>query len=390
MRDYPLATTTWDSREYAAMQDVIASGNFTMGKRVAEFEGQFAGHFKSNYAVMSNSGSSANLLALAAIRYSSLNPGDSRDEVIVPAVSWSTTYYPITQLGFKLKFVDVDLETLNASVDSISAAVTSKTAGIVVVNLLGNPSELTEIRQLADQHDLFMIEDNCESMGATYDGRLAGTFGEIGTFSSFFSHHISTMEGGLSVTDSLELKQVMTSLRAHGWTRELPSENFVHDKTGDDFEDLFRFVLPGYNLRPLELEGAIGSEQLKKLDAIVSGRRANAIKFLDLMKRFPEIQTQRELGTSSWFGFSLVLTGKQIGRRADLVKELKAESIAVRPIVAGNFTKNPVLKHLPHVELGDLKNADQVHDEGLFIGNHHYEMQHEFELLERALTSFFS
>ncbi len=388
MRDYPLATTTWDEKEYAAMQEVIASGNFTMGKRVATFEGQFASHFGSDFAVMSNSGSSANLLALAAIRYSSLNPAEGRDEVIVPAVSWSTTYYPITQMGFRLKFVDVDLETLNASADSISAAISSKTAGIVVVNLLGNPSELTEIRQLADQHSLFMIEDNCESMGATYDGKLAGTFGEIGTFSSFFSHHISTMEGGLSVTNSLELKQVMTSLRAHGWTRELPSENFVHDKTGDDFEDLFRFVLPGYNLRPLELEGAIGTEQLKKLPSIVSGRRANAIKFINLMEKFPEIQIQKELGESSWFGFSLVLTGKQIGRRADLINALKAQSIAVRPIVAGNFAKNPVLKHLPHVALEGLKNADQIHDEGLFIGNHHYEMIHEFELLENALTAF--
>lgn len=389
MRDYPLATTTWDTKEFAAMQEVIASGNFTMGKKVAAFEGQFASHFGSDFAVMSNSGSSANLLALAAIRYSSLNPDDGRDEVIVPAVSWSTTYYPITQMGFKLKFVDVDLETLNASVESISAAVSSKTAGIVVVNLLGNPSELSEIRELADQHSLFMIEDNCESMGATYNGKLAGTFGEIGTFSSFFSHHISTMEGGVSVTNSLELKQVMTSLRAHGWTRELPSENFVHDKTGDDFEDLFRFVLPGYNLRPLELEGAIGTEQLKKLSSIVSGRRANALKFIDLMQKFPDIQIQKELGESSWFGFSLVLTGKQIGRRADLVSALKAQSIAVRPIVAGNFTKNPVLKHLPHVDIGNLKNADQVHDEGLFIGNHHYEMNHEFELLEKALAEFF-
>jgi CDP-6-deoxy-D-xylo-4-hexulose-3-dehydrase len=388
MRDYPLATTTWNEKEYAAMQEVIASGNFTMGKRVAAFEEQFASHFGSDFSVMSNSGSSANLLALAAIRYSSLNPADGRDEVIVPAVSWSTTYYPITQMGFRLKFVDVDLETLNASVESISAAVSSKTAGIVVVNLLGNPSELTEIRQLADQHSLFMIEDNCESMGATYDGKLAGTFGEIGTFSSFFSHHISTMEGGLSVTNSLELKQVMTSLRAHGWTRELPSKNFVHDKTGDDFEDLFRFVLPGYNLRPLELEGAIGTEQLKKLNSIVSGRRANALKFINLMQMFPEIQIQKELGESSWFGFSLVLTGKHIGRRAELVSALKAQSIAVRPIVAGNFAKNPVLKHLPHVALSELKNADQVHDEGLFIGNHHYEMNHEFELLENALTAF--
>lgn len=299
---YPLATTTWGSEEFDAMQRVIQSKNFTMGSEVREFERSFAEYFGAAYAVMSNSGSSANLLALAAIRYSSMNPKNGKDEVIVTAVSWSTTYYPITQLGFKLKFVDIDLDTLNASSETIAAAITSKTAGIVAVNLLGNPSELSEIRKLADSHGIFMIEDNCESMGAYYDDAPAGTFGHIGTFSSFFSHHISTMEGGVSVTDSLELSQVMTSLRAHGWTRELPAENFVHNKSGDEFDDLFRFVLPGYNLRPLELEGAIGQEQLKKLPDIVEGRRRNALKFLDVMADFPEFRTQKESGRSSWFG----------------------------------------------------------------------------------------
>lgn len=386
--EYPLATATWDSDEYEAIQRVVKSGNFTMGEEVRRFESAFAGHFQTSHAVMSNSGSSANLLALAAIRYSSLNPAGGQDEVIVPAVSWSTTYYPITQLGFKLKFVDIELDTLNASADSISRAIGPRTAGIVVVNLLGNPSELAEIRELADTHGLFMVEDNCESMGATYAGRFAGTFGDIGTFSSFFSHHISTMEGGISVTDSLELKQVMTSLRAHGWTRELPAENFVHNKTGDDFDDLFRFVLPGYNLRPLELEGAIGQEQIKKISGIVAGRRENARKFLHIMEQFPEISIQREVGESSWFGFSLILESRSIRTRKDLVASLRAYSIAVRPIVAGNFTRNPVLKHLNHVDLEPTPNADRIHTDGLFIGNHHYPMVHEFELLESALKAF--
>lgn len=388
MRDYPLATTTWDDSEIHAMHEVISSGSFTMGERVTEFEQQFSSRFDSKYTVMSNSGSSANLLALSAIRYSSLNPVAGRDEVIVPAVSWSTTYYPITQLGFKLKFVDIDAHTLNASFAHISDAISSKTAGIVVVNLLGNPSELSEIRALADENGLFMVEDNCESMGADYKGKLAGTFGDVGTFSSFFSHHISTMEGGLTVTDSLELKQVMTSLRAHGWTRGLPDENFVHNKSGDDFDDLFRFVLPGYNLRPLELEGAIGIQQLKKLNSIIAGRRKNAQKFLTLMEAYPEIRIQRELGRSSWFGFSMVLTGNLSGKRKELIARLQDNNVAVRPIVAGNFTRNPVMKHLPHAELPKLPNADSIHEDGLFVGNHHYEMNHEFELLEKALSSF--
>lgn len=370
------------------MQEVISSGNFTMGERVKEFEDRFATKFETQYSVMSNSGSSANLLALAAIRYSSHNPSPDKDEVIVPAVSWSTTYYPITQLGFKIKFIDIDSETLNANLEQIQSAIGPRTAGIVVVNLLGNPSQLREIRELAAVHSLFMIEDNCESMGAVYDGQYAGTFGDIGTFSSFFSHHISTMEGGVSVTNSLELKQVMTSLRAHGWTRELPPKNFVHDKTGNDFEDLFRFVLPGYNLRPLELEAAIGSQQLLKLPEIISGRRRNAEKFMKVMESFPDFIIQRETGESSWFGFSMILSGKYTDRRRDLVTILTKNSIAARPIVAGNFARNPVIKHLPHIEIGELPNADRVHFDGLFIGNHHYEMNEEFELLENSLKEF--
>jgi CDP-6-deoxy-D-xylo-4-hexulose-3-dehydrase len=359
-----------------------------MGRRVVDFEQKFADYFESDFSIMSNSGSSANLLAIAALRYSSLNPQPNKNEVIVPAVSWSTTYYPITQLGFKLKFVDIDMHTLNANLESIEAAIDNKTAGIMVVNLLGNPSQLREIRELANANSVFMVEDNCESMGARYKGKFAGTFGDIGTFSSFFSHHISTMEGGVSVTDSLELKQVMTSLRAHGWTRELPTKNFVHNKTGDDFDDLFRFVLPGYNLRPLEIEAAIGAQQVLKLTDIVKGRRTNALKFLAVMEKFPEIIIQKELGESSWFGFSLILSGRLSGRRKELIDTLRKFSIAVRPIVAGNFTRNPVINHLPHVPMGDFPNADRVHTDGLFIGNHHYEMNDEFNLLEDALMEF--
>lgn len=385
---YPLATATWDDKEYAALKRVIDSGSFTMGKEVASFEEQFAQKFSIKHAVMSNSGSSANLLAMNAIRFSSHSPSKRRNEVIVPAVSWSTTFYPIVQAGFKLKFVDIDLNTLNASAQSIEAAIDQKTAGIFVVNLLGNPSELNEIRQLANDHGLFMLEDNCESMGASVDGKLAGTFADIGTFSSFFSHHISTMEGGLSVTNSEELQQVMTSLRAHGWTRELPDENYVHNKSGDPFDDLFRFVLPGFNLRPIEMEGALGSEQLLKLDGIISGRRANAETFIDLMDEFPELITQQENGESSWFGFSIVLTGRLSGRRPEFVSALRQFNIEVRPIVAGNFTRNPVLKHLPHSPIESLPGADAVHDDGLFVGNHHYKMVEEFAALRKAIKSF--
>jgi CDP-6-deoxy-D-xylo-4-hexulose-3-dehydrase len=252
---------------------------------------------------MSNSGRSANLLALGAIRYSSFGEDTTRNEVIVSAVSWSTTYYPITQMGYTLKFVDIELGTLNASASSVEAAITSKTAGIVAVNLLGNPSELDRLREFADANKIFLIEDNCEYLGAKLNGKMTGTFGDIGTFSSFFSHHVSTMEGGMSVTVNLELSQVMTSLRAHGWTRELPDENHVLDKSGNQFDDLFRFVLPGYNLRPLELEGAIGSEQLKKVPRIIQVDGKTTKLLLLLWSNFPwsrpRSRLARALGSGS-------------------------------------------------------------------------------------------
>ena len=359
-----------------------------MGIEVASFEREFSDFFGCNHSIMSNSGSSANLLALSAIRYSSLNPGKHRNEVIVPAVSWSTTYYPITQNGWKLKFVDVDLFSLNSSLEQVEAAVGPRTAGIVAVNLLGNPSDLPALRSLADSSGLFLVEDNCESLGATINGQFAGTFGDVGTFSTFFSHHISTMEGGLTVTNSDELHQTMLSLRAHGWTRELPDKNYVSNKTGNTFEDSYKFALPGYNLRPLDMEGAIGREQLHKIHSIVEGRRANALKFLELMKNYPNILTQAELGASSWFGFSMILREEWRGHRDLLCRVLEDFSIASRPIVAGNFTRNPVIKLLEHAPIGDLPNADIIHSDGLFIGNHHYPMHDEFVLLQEAIAAF--
>lgn len=387
---YPLASTTWDSLEIEAMQEVIASGNFTMGRHVREFEQAFAAYFGSKYAVMSNSGSSANLLALAAMRYSSKHDFGERDEVIVPAVSWSTTYYPVTQLGFKLKFIDINLASLNADLGLLRQAINEKTAGILAVNLLGNPAELIQMRQLADEHDIFFIEDNCESMGAKVGGKFAGTYGDIGTFSSFFSHHISTMEGGVCLTDDLELAQVMTSLRAHGWTRELPDENSVFNKTGDAFDDLFRFILPGYNLRPLELSGAIGKEQLKKLPALLAGRRENASAFQAIFEGKNYLQIQTEHDESSWFGFAMILQGPLAGRRAEVVRRLTDLGIDSRPIVAGNFTKNPVMAHLEHVQLPPLPNSDEVHTNGLFVGNHHYEVSEGLTTLESALDELAS
>ena len=371
----PLATSTWDDEEYDAIQRVIKSDRFSMGPEVEQFEKEFASFFGSKYAIMSNSGSSANLLAVAGMIYAKgidLKPGD---EVLVPAVSWSTTYFPVHQYGLTMRFVDINEETLNIDLDAVEEAITEKTKLIFAVNLLGNSVDYHRLLEIADKNNLHVIEDNCESLGATISGKQAGTFGLAGTFSCFFSHHISTMEGGITVTDDEELYHVMLSLRAHGWTRNLPQENHVIEKSNDPFMESFRFVLPGYNLRPLEMSGAIGQAQLRKVDDIIAGRRRNAVTFQNLMKEIPEIMIQREIGESSWFGFSIVLP--EWCDRAPVLDILREAGIETRPIVAGNFTLNPVIEYLDHSIHGPLNAANKIHEQGFFVGNHHYDISEQ-------------
>lgn len=372
---FPLATASWGQEELDAMQRVITSGMYTMGAHVQTFERDFAQYIGSQHCVMVNSGSSANLLMVAALFYTKnsklkLQRGD---EVIVPAVSWSTTYYPLYQYGLKIKFVDIDLHTLNYDLDQLEQAVTDKTRAIMAVNLLGNPNDFDRIQKIIGGRDIVFMEDNCESLGATFKGKKAGTFGVMGTFSSFFSHHISTMEGGLIVTDDEEIYQILLSLRAHGWTRNLPKQNHVcSDKSDDPFEESFRFVLPGYNVRPLEMKGALGIEQLKRLPNFIKERRKNGLLLQEALSNHPEIIIQKEIGESSWFGFSLVIRpGSQLTRKR-FVSNLQEIGFECRPIVAGNFAKNEVVKYFNSEVHGTLTNAEHIDQNGLFVGNHHF------------------
>lgn len=381
---FPLAASSWEKEELDAMQRVIATGMFTMGEQVKAFERDFAQYVGSKHCVMVNSGSSANLLIVAALFYTQnaslkLKRGD---EIIVPAVSWSTTYYPLYQYGLKIKFVDIDLQTLNYDLEQLELAVTDKTRAIMAVNLLGNPNDFGRIQEIIGDRNIVLIEDNCESMGATYKGKQAGTFGVMGSFSSFFSHHISTMEGGLIVTDDEELYQILLSLRAHGWTRNLPKQNLVcSEKSDDPFEESFRFVLPGYNVRPLELEGALGVEQVKRLPKMVEERRKNGALLQAAMSGHPDIIIQLEIGNSSWFGFSLVIRPGSKLTRKELVSKLNELGFECRPIVAGNFAKNEVVKYFDSEVHGTLKNAEHIDQFGLFVGNHHFAIPEAFAAL---------
>ena len=363
---YPLACDTWDNREVEAIQEVVKTGRYTMGPYVKKFEKEFCDYFKCNDAVMVNSGSSANLLMLATLSLKHKLKGD----IIVPAVSWSTTYYPLQQYGFKLNFVDIDKSTLNIDPSKIEKAITKDTCAIFAVNLLGNSCEYKKINEIAKKHNLMVIEDNCESLGAISDTDIYnGVVGHMGSYSFFFSHHLQTMEGGMIACKSKDDADFIRSLRAHGWCRDLPDDNTIYKKSGDTFVDSFTFITPGYSVRPLEMSGAICSVQLKKWPEMREQRVKNAEYFKQKFEDLPDVQLQEEVGNSSWFGFSMVFNGNLSDRRAKIVEKFKENEIESRPIVAGNFMKNPVIKYLDYIDNKDYNVADYIHDNGLFIGN---------------------
>ena len=317
-----------------------------MGAKTSEYERAFASYIGTKYAVACNSGSSANLLMVAAytLRYGA-------GVVIVPAVAWSTSYSPFQQYGWRLVFVDIERNTLNHDPTTLWKAVDYyEDPLILAVNLLGNPNDF-----YAFPRKCHILEDNCESLGAEYDGRKTGSFGLMASHSTFFSHHICTMEGGVVTTNDEWLYQAMLCLRSHGWTRHLPEKNVFGVKPGK-----FDFLFPGYNLRPTEMQAALGLKQLEKLDGFVEARRENA-------SRFP-LKTQKETGKSSWFGFT-VFDGD--------VEKVK-DKCETRPVVTGNFLRSPSIRHYKHEIFGMTQNADYIHDHACFIGNHHYPVDWSF------------
>ncbi|HLB41640.1 MAG TPA: DegT/DnrJ/EryC1/StrS family aminotransferase [Gammaproteobacteria bacterium] len=386
MESYRLAYSSWDSTEVNAIQDLVDKQRFTMGEAVAIFEQQFAQKFKRRFAVMVNSGSSANLLAIAALCYKKEDALEPGDEVIVPSLSWSTTYYPIHQYNLSLVFVDISKRTLNIDISQLEDALSSKTRAIFVPNILGNPAPLTELQIFCQQHNLYLIEDNCESMGALLDGQYTGTFGICSTFSTFFSHHICTMEGGLVLTDDEEIYHLLLCLRSHGWTRHLPEQNRLCNKAKDPFYESFRFILPGYNVRPLEISGAIGTQQLKKLDNFIKVRRENAAYFQALFKDDENFYLQQENGQSSWFGFSLLLREECNIDREKFIEILQKANIEVRPVISGNFLRNEVVKYLSYRVVGTHDNSEYVHEKGFFVGNHHFDIRKFLDHLKETVN----
>ena len=387
---YKLAASSWGQEELNAIQRVIDSDQYTMGTEVTAFEEEFAAWHNLKYGVMVNSGSSANLISIASYFYKKRDPLRVGDEVIVPAISWSTTYYPLQQYGLKLKFIDVEIDSFNIDITKLEDALSPKTKMIVAVSILGNPASLDQIRKFANKHSLYLVEDNCESLGAELpNGRKTGTFGDLNTFSFFFSHHIATMEGGMVLTNDGELFHLLRSIRNHGWTRDVPTPSKIYETKSDDFFEAYRFILPGYNVRPIEMAGAIGREQLKKLEGFIDKRRKNLSVFQSLFGNDERFIIQKEYGKSSAFSFPIVLNPAHKPARKKMLEALKKANIEYRIITGGCFPRHDVIKYFDF-EITNIDNANIIHEYGLFFGNHPINLTDELNQAYEFLDATFN
>ena len=361
--DHPTAFWEYGPEEHAAIDRVIQSGQFTMGPEVKAFEEEFAAYHGMRHGIMVNSGSSANLIAVATLFHKRDNPLKRGDVAVVPAIAWSTTYAPLVQYGLELQVIDVD-DTWNANVhDRDNAAKICKAKLMIGCSVLGNPAPLNYMKTLCGQAGTYMIEDNCESIGASSAGKLCGTFGLMNTFSFFITHQLSGIEGGMILTDDDECAALCRVLRAHGWTRDVQKpDSFTHE---------YDFRAMGYNVRPVEMHAAVARVQLNKLSAGMVARRENYYDFRNTASEAGlQLTFVEDGGTMNPFGIHFLCPPRDVApimeTRSRVVSALRANSIDCRLPTGGSFRMHGYGKPWRDQP---TPVADLIHRDGLFIGN---------------------
>jgi CDP-6-deoxy-D-xylo-4-hexulose-3-dehydrase len=353
---YPLAHVTYGEAEIAAVLACLREGRTTMGPRVAAFEARFAQTVGAHHAVMVNSGSSADLLCAF-----SLGPSHRMlDEILVPAVTWPTQVWSCLTAGYRVRLVDTDPATLQMDLDDLERKLSGRTAAVFAVHVLGNVGDLDRLTALCAEHGVPLLEDGCEALGSRWKGKHVGTFGKAAAFSFFFSHLLSTMEGGMVVCDSPSDNRYLRLWRSHGWEPEAGNR--------------FRFPTWGMNVRPMEVQGAFGLEQIKKAETFLSARRRNfgrleaatSLRYGDHLAT-PEVLPHASPG---WHGFPLLVKDDFAGdiSKEKLCRYLESRGVETRPLIAGNLARQPGVEGEHRITAGDLPGADAVHERAFYIG----------------------
>ena len=350
--------------------------NISKDSKVQKFERGWSSFIGTSNGLMVNSGSSANLLSLFMLSNPTLeNPIMPGDEIITPAVTWHTTVSPIIAIGAVPVLVDITLDDLTIDVNEIEKHITEKTKAIMPVHLLGNPCNMTRIMEIAKKYNLYVIEDVCEAHGSQHNNHRCGSIGDLGTFSFFFCHHLTTIEGGMIVTNNDELAELGRILRSQGVIRNTINRDKLekyYDKEGyGDIDKSFLFANIGFNLRPTEINGSFGLEQLKKFDDVLDLRINNGnfwVKELEKYKEYFYLPYNTN-GQSAWYGIPIIVKPSAPFTKQQIIKYFSECKIETRPIMSGNVSQQPAMKLFPY-KIGKSSNADIVHSNGFFWGNH--------------------
>ncbi len=372
---YPLTESVLEKADLNAAKRVINSKKITMGEKTKQIENYFNKKIVKMNSLMVNSGSSANLLIFQCLinpMVKRLKPGD---EVLVPAICWSTSLWPIIQSGLKVKFVDIDLNTLNISLSDLKKKVSKKTKALMLVHALGNCTDMKKLTNICKKNNLILIEDACEALGSTYRNKLLGTFGEFSSFSFYYSHHITSGEGGMVCSKNSKYFEVIKSLRSHGWSRGLSNSKNIANRY-KNIDKNWIFINSGFNFRPTDINAAIGIEQLKRIKKILSIREYNFLKIKNALiknkkynQQFSILENQK-YSNIAWFGIPFILNSKDKKYKLSVMDKLNNKGVMTRPIISGNFAKQPSIKLYKIRTETKLHNADLIDKNAFFLGLH--------------------
>jgi len=372
---FPLKDSTFRNKDLIEGIKVIFSKDVTMSKVTKKFEKTFSEKIKTPYSLMVNSGSSANLLAFQCL----INPYRKKrlkkgDEVLVPSICWPTSFWPIIQSGLKPVFVDVDRENFNIDLKDLKKKISKKTKALMLVHVLGVSTNMDKLMKIIKKNRIILVEDTCESIGAKYKNKFLGTFGDFSTFSFYFSHQISSVEGGMICCKNQQDEDIIKSLRSHGWIKDLSNQRQI-EKQFKDINKNFFFINSGFNFRPTDIQAAIGLSQFNSLNNFIKDRKVNRNKIIKKIMtdkrwnnqvRFVEKSDNIE---PSWFGLAMLFNKKFKHKKNLILNKLDKLGIENRPIISGNFLKQPALrKYNINQKSKNFPNANYVHEYGLFVG----------------------